>query len=251
DCAACHMPRSASGDIVHAAATDHRILVSAKAEQSPSSTLGETPPSEYPLVLFHNPQKAERDDAMVRRDLGIALSDGGPDPSEAMAAVQLLESALKARPDDTAAWESMGIALGRVGRYREGLAAYKSALSLEPNRESALAGAAYLAATGSWIDIAIGYLRRTIKINPQRAAYRAELAPLYFHKRDWTAAIAACKDALRLNSADARTRLLLVRCYLRIGDIPAARAEFQILSELDFTNRDNLRRSFPVLASPD
>jgi hypothetical protein len=67
-CIACHMPRSPTADIVHTAATDHRIPrrppPAAKEERQPAGV-------DRPLRPFH-PYRPE-DEAEVRRDLGLAL----------------------------------------------------------------------------------------------------------------------------------------------------------------------------------
>ena len=89
---------------------------------------------------------------------------------------------------------------------------------MEPNRESALTGAAYLAAQAGRREDAIAYWQRAIAISPWRSDYRAELASLYFQSRDWRAAAEACRETLRLNPANLEVRKLLVRCYLRLGD---------------------------------
>ncbi len=87
-------------------------------------------------------------------------------------ALPLLEAALANRPDDTAAWEAKGFALGQLSRGEEGLDAFGTALSLEPDRESTLAGAATLAARGRRVEEAIAYWLRAIKISPWRRTTR-------------------------------------------------------------------------------
>ena len=146
DCAGCHMPRSRSSDILHAAATSHRILRHAdEPDRSPVPTV-EPRDRQRPVVNFHRELMDERERAEAERDIGVALCRDGPEG--AAVALPLLEAALAARPDDVTAWESKGFALGQLGRGNEALAAFRTALAKEPNRESALTGAAYLAARG-------------------------------------------------------------------------------------------------------
>src|SRR5262249_21121691 len=140
DCAGCHMPRLGSSDIAHVAATDHRILRRPDGGRSTE----DSSPGPRPLVLFHHEPRDEHQRALAERDLGVALSRMGPEA--AAVALPLLETALAARPDDTATWEAKGSVLGRLQRFEEGLAAFRTALSREPDRETALLGAADLAA---------------------------------------------------------------------------------------------------------
>ena len=190
----------------------------------------------------------ERQRNEAERDLGVALCRDGP--AAAALALPLLEAALASRPDDLAAWEAKGFALEQLGRYAEGLATFRSALHREPGRESALLGAADAAARAGRRDDAIADLRRAIAINPMRWAYHADLASLYFKGRDWPAAAATGREALRLSPADIATRRLLVRSYLRMGDSQAAHRELQTLLGFDPPDRNELMRLFAPLTQP-
>ena len=150
------------------------------------------------------------------RDLGVALCRDGP--AGAAVALPLLEKALTAQPDDLDASEAKGYALVQLGRYAEGQASFQATLDRAPGRESGWLGAADAAARAGRPDDAIASLRRAIAINPLRRAYHADLASLLFRGRDWTAAAAASREAIRLSPADLATRKLLVRTYLRMGD---------------------------------
>ena len=180
------------------------------------------------------------------RDLGVALSRMGPE--HAAAALALLEASLAASPDDVPAWQAKGTVLGHLGRPDAGLNALQTALAREPDRESALAGATDLAARAKRLDEAIAFSQRTIAVNPWRAAYRSDLAALAFDRRDWTLAAEAARAALRLNPPDIETRKLLVRCYLRLENREAARAEFQTLLGFDPPDREPLIRWFAPLS---
>jgi Tfp pilus assembly protein PilF len=245
DCTGCHMPRLERSDIAHVAATDHRIPRrphEGRSTEDPS-------PGAPPLVLFHHEPRDEPQRALAERDLGVALSRMGPEA--AAVALPLLETALAARPDDTAAWEAKGSVLGRLQRFEEGLAAFRRALSREPNRETAILGAADLAARSGRREQAIADFRRAIALNPWRAAYRTDLAALSFDHRDWAAAAGACREALRLDPTHLETRKILVRSDLHLGDRAAARTEFQTLLGFDPPDRAELIRRFaPLMQSP-
>jgi len=49
---------------------------------------------------------------------------------------------------------------------------------------------------------------------------------------DWSAAIAACREALSKNPELLDARSLLVQCYLRAGETKKADAEFQVMLRL-------------------
>src|SRR5205823_2153735 len=139
---------------------------------------------------------------------------------------------------DVAAWEAQGFAFSELGRGEEALAAFRTVLARQPDRESTLARAAFVAARMDRRDDAIAFWRRAIAINPWRSNYHASLAPLLFQARDWPGAAEACREALRLDTTKLQTRTLLVRSALRLNDPETARHEFQTLLGFDPPNRE-------------
>jgi len=246
DCAGCHMPRSRSSDIIHAASTSHLILRHADEPDRSSVPAGESLGEQRFLVNFHRELMDERERAAAERDIGVALSRDGP--QGAAVAAPKLEAALAARPDDVAAWEAKGFALGQLGRGEEALAAFRTALTRQPGRESALTGAGYLASRGGRRQDAITFWQRAVTISPWRSDYHAHLASLYFQAHDWHAAAEACRETLRLNPANLETRKLLVGCTLRLKGLQAARSEFQTLLKFDPPDREELIRRFAPLS---
>lgn len=242
------MPRSPSSDVFHGTVTDHRIpRHTADPEQSPPIA----PKPAYGaarMVLFHGDLMNERERTAAGREIGVALARSYEWPESAAAAVPLLEAALAARPDDVTAWECQGVALARLGRHDEAQSAFKKALALEPNRETALAEAADFADEAGRHDEAIALWRRAIAISPLRSEYHGKLALALFQARDWREAEKESRTAMRLSPADLRARELLVRCELRLKDRAAALKEFKALLEFDPPNRDDLIRRFAILA---
>jgi predicted CXXCH cytochrome family protein len=242
DCAGCHMPRLGSSNNRHVATANHRIPRQADEKDQPLIGPGNLRAGARPWVPFHE----ERMDALERteaeRDLGVALCRAGPEGAEV--ARPLLEAALAARPDDVTAWEAKGLALGQLGRAEEGLAAFRTALAQAPTRESTLARAASLAAEVGRREEAIDYWRRAIDLNPWLSYYRAELALQYALDRNWRPAAEACRQTLQLNPANVAVRDLLIQCYGHLGDLQAARREFETLLGFDPPGRDALVRRF-------
>jgi Flp pilus assembly protein TadD len=243
DCTACHMPRSGRSDIPHVATTDHRILRDSGAAGRPSAASGTGGP---PLVLFHPESSGDRGSAEVGRDLGVALASLGK-AADAMA-LPLLEAAVAARPDDAAAWQFKGDVLGRLGRPTEGLAAFREALALDPDRESTLTDAAELAAPAKRPGEARAHWDRAIAMSPWRASYRTGLAALCFQERDWSGAASACREAVRLDPFDLEARRRLVRALLHLGERATAGEELRALLALGPPDRDELIRRFSTLA---
>jgi Flp pilus assembly protein TadD len=242
------MPRLSSANVVHAAATDHRIPRDSNKLRRPISRAEDLHPGQLRIIDFQRNQMNDRDRALAQRDVGVILCRDGA--AGAAIALPLLERALKAMPADVPAREAQGHALHQLGRVEESLAAFRMALAQEPNRESALAGAAYCATQGARSHDAITYWRRAIAISPWRSEYHAELALACFQDRDWPTAGEVCRKTLELDPADLETRKLLVRCYLRLGNTAAARAELLTLLSLDPPDRNDLLEIFAPLAEP-
>jgi Tfp pilus assembly protein PilF len=245
DCTSCHMPRSNDSNTIHVAITNHRIPRRAEEGDRSPTRIEDPRDSQRPLVNYHRRLMDDRERAEAERDVGVAVCRAGP--AGAAVALPLLEDALAAWPGDVIAWEAKGFALGTLRHGKEGLEAFRTALTVEPNRESALTGAAYLAAQAGQPEEAVAYWRRAIAKSPWRSDYRAELARLCFQIRDWRAAADACRAALSLNPTNVEVRKLLVRCNLRLGDPRAARDEFETLMGFDLPDRDELRRWFAPL----
>jgi predicted CXXCH cytochrome family protein len=246
-CVACHMPRLSATDVVHVAATDHRILRDPAHEPAPTPRPAR--PGDVPLVFFHN--DLPPDDAGRRRDLGVALMDlaaqAPPGPGRAyfgQVAQSLLEHATVAAPDDLAAWEALGQAWRCRDRLPEALDAYEAALVRAPERELALAEAATVAAQLGHVDDAIGYWRRAVAVNPRRPHYHGQLALLLLGRGQTAEALDECAAALRLSPASLEARHGEVMCLLKMGRKEQARAAFAKLLALKPPEEEKLRSWF-------
>jgi Flp pilus assembly protein TadD len=238
DCIACHMPRPAVSDIPHTVTTDHRIprggtSVSRPARPRTAPGLpGEFVPREY-----HWDQMTKQERREAARDRGVALEVAaqslGAAPQlarlAASQAVPLLEAAVRDRPDDLPARESLGYALGMLDRLKEARSAFEEVLRFDPRREISLP---YLARTLTDLgrpDLAREALQEAIAVNPWRSSHRLALARNSSQAGDWSGAVAACREALRINPELFEARSLLVQCYLRSGAVAEADAEFRTL----------------------
>jgi tetratricopeptide (TPR) repeat protein len=178
-------------------------------------------------------EEERRDDA---RDLGMALAWGARIMNEPHAAslaarqsLPFLEAAVRDRPDDVLAGESLGLVLGILDRPQEALRAFEGVLRVEPGREWTLRSSGRLLARLERPDLARAAFQKTIAVNPWSSDYHLALARNCSRIGDWPAAIAACREALRLNPELFDARSLLVQCYLWSNQPDKAEAEFQIL----------------------
>src|SRR5262249_37431410 len=112
-CAACHM-RARSTDLAHSTITDHRVLRTPEAAPRVAGVLARRLVPEVRLVPFHQ-ELAETPDEGILRDLALALLRDAPSDPEgrptAGLVLQLLQTAVKARPRDASAWRGRGEAL--------------------------------------------------------------------------------------------------------------------------------------------
>jgi tetratricopeptide (TPR) repeat protein len=131
------------------------------------------------------------------------------------------------------------------GRAHEALAAFESALSHAPERETSLFLAATLALRMKRHDAARAYADRAIRVNLWRWQYHQILADVDAQSENWRAAIEECQKVLALDAANLATRRLLVTSHLRTGDRASAQAEFAVLLPMMPPDRqESVRRWF-------
>jgi hypothetical protein len=246
DCVACHMPRLAITNIPHTAATDHRIPRGTPGSAPEGPRIAPGQPAGLPLADYHWGSMTADERRGAERDWGVALSlasrimSAAPPPAKAAAslAVPRLEAAVRDRPADLSAVESLGYALGALDRREEALRAYDAVLRVEPAREMALRATGRLLGELRRPAEARAALRRAINVDPWRSDFRLALAEACAQAGDWPAAVSACREAIRLNPELFEARSLLVQCLLRSGEPEKADAEFRTLVHLFPASRE-------------
>lgn len=235
DCVSCHMPRLSLSNIVHTAASDHRILrrPGSDLRPSPDPTRGK---SAAPLVDFFDRYLTEPERRAAGRDLGIALVRTGETQRNvpgvpAAAGKMALPLLQNAESKDLPAREALGSALRMLGRPAESRDVFRSVLACAPRREPALRGLAAALTDLRDLPAARDAWRALPAVNPWRADDHQALALVLAEQHDWPAAVASCHEALRLNPALIDARALLVRVLLWSGDSAQAREEFDRLVE--------------------
>ena len=91
-------------------------------------------------------------------------------------------------------------------------------------------------------NLARAALQEAIDVSPWRSDYRLALARICAQAGDWPGAVAACREAIRLNPDLLEARSLLVQCYLRSGASAEADAEFRTLLLFDPASREVWQR---------
>jgi Flp pilus assembly protein TadD len=252
DCVACHMPRPPVADIPHTVTTDHRIARFSGTSDPRTARPQTAPglPAEYVPREYHRDLMTVEERREAARDRGVAWELAAQalraDPSltrlAATQAVPLLEAAVRDRPDDLRARESLGYALGMLDRLAEARHEYEEVLRIERRRELALP---YLARTLAGLrrpDLAAAALREVIAVNPWRSDYRLALARNCAQVGDWSESAAACREAIRLNPELSEARSLLVQAYLHSAAPEEADAQFRTLLRFYPASRDDLQK---------
>jgi hypothetical protein len=239
NCVACHMPPVSSADIAHTANTEHTV------PRRPDETEHELsrPPlgtrGQVPLVHFHA-DRVTPDDKGLNRDLGIALVQFAIDQQSselASQALPLLEEAVRQWPDDLAAREAQGTALGMTGEGEKGLAAYEAVLARAPRDEHMLLRAAEVAGLMGLEQKAGEYYERALGVNPHAAGPHFGLGRVLTNRREWQRAAHELETGLGLQPFDVKARQSLVLCYLHLGQPRRAREEYERLLRSNAPNR--------------
>jgi Flp pilus assembly protein TadD len=222
------MPRAATADIVHTAATDHRVVRRPGAEPTDRPA---RPPTAWPLADFFRPE-LDPADVGRGRDFAVgvyhAVTQGRPILTDALGefAIGLLDRAVTACPADLEAREAKGLILATMGRLGPAATAYEGVLARAPRREEALAalGATYRA-QGRAADAADAW-RRAVAVNPWVARYRKGLVVQLADLGEWDELRPHLQRCLELDPASVEARCLWVDCLLRDRRTADAVAEY-------------------------
>jgi hypothetical protein len=231
-CIDCHMPRYSAADIVHTAATDHRIL-----RRQGASSLVRGPASlanGLPLTPFHARHDAR--DPELRRDQAIALAAlldlKRVAPLYVNPTLDMLDEAVAEFPMDLAAREARARLLAGQHRSTDALAGFKAVLELAPNREVALASAASLTMQMGDAAEAVTLWRRAVTVNPWAPDYRRNLAVLLARQGNWDEAAVHARAWRELNPLAVEAHRLMRDILLRQKRREEADAEQAILTAL-------------------
>jgi Tfp pilus assembly protein PilF len=233
-CVACHMPPSTTSDIVHTAATDHRIVRMAGVE--PTDRGGNGPAPNLPLLDFYR-GAPDLEDKELARDLGVGLyqltlSGVRLTGDDGEFACGLLSEALRDCPGDLDAWEAKGKLLQALGRPAAASDAFEALLERAPAHEGALVTLGAIHRDQGHADAALESWRRAVAVNPWVAEYRKNLVFLLADANAWDEVGPQCQKWLELDPASAEARQVWVQFLIKSGRKAEAEAEFAKLRAL-------------------
>ena len=137
--------------------------------------------------------------------------------------------AIAVTPDNAKAHNSLGAIYGNTGRTREAEAHFKEALRLQPDKTEGLhilpnLGRS-LIAQGKVAE-AVPYLEHARRLKPDDAGLANEMALAYVGVDRFDAAIAAWRDAVRIDPRQEQTWFALGMALAATGRVPEARQAF-------------------------
>jgi serine/threonine protein kinase/Flp pilus assembly protein TadD len=130
--------------------------------------------------------------------LHVALGNSLKDPGEQ---VGCYRAALAARPDSSAAYCNLGMALMRQNNLEEALACYEKALKIDPKHDRVHSNLAVVFARKNDFDRAITCLKEALKWNSNFALTHYNLGAALQKKGDWDGAIPCWEKAIALIEA--------------------------------------------------
>jgi len=158
------------------------------------------------------------------------------------AALTMTRSALQAKPGDARLHTLEGIALSRLGKSKDALVAYQSALKTNSNYLPALEGAAeieYQAKSAS----ATGLLTRIVALQPNDQTAHAMLGAIAFGRKDCPVAVNHFRQSAQLIATNVSALQQDGVCHLRMKNLNLAIADFERVLSLqpdDAGTRRNL-----------
>jgi hypothetical protein len=146
-----------------------------------------------------------RGEAPVAPETGARPKEGWENRADALVKVEDWPSLLtfgrrwtKAEPDNPVAWFNFGLACGRMGRYPEGIEAYRKALRFSPNFASAWGNLGVIYASLGRHHEAIEAYREVLRLRPEDALAWHNIGIVYARLGRHPEAIEAYRQALRL-----------------------------------------------------
>lgn len=238
-CFECHMPKRSAEDAPHVAATDHRIPRRPKLSEKADAPNVSDIIAGLPVRLFHRDANVALSDE-EKRDLAVAmaelLSTDKLAPRYARQTLALLDEVLPQLPADAAAWEAKGTALDRANRPTDAYNAMQEALKLEPDRESALIGAATIAMRLGKTAEAIELWQRVRTRNPWRPIAHGSLALLFADQKQWAKGLESSATWVRLAPGSPDARRMRAMYLLQTGDESAAAKQMAIIEAINPPN---------------
>ncbi|HEX3913370.1 MAG TPA: tetratricopeptide repeat protein [Steroidobacteraceae bacterium] len=167
--------------------------------------------------------------------LGVALGRQAKDD------LQALQMAAQLLPEDAAAHNNLGNALGRLGRLEDAVARYRHALRLSPQFAEAHNNLGHALLDLRQLDAAAASLRRAIEANPRYAEAHDNLGTALLGLGRPDEAIASHRRALEIEAEFPEAHNNLGNALLELGRLDEAQASYRRALEINpnFTEAHN------------
>ncbi|HEV7670383.1 MAG TPA: tetratricopeptide repeat protein [Thermoanaerobaculia bacterium] len=160
----------------------------------------------------------------------------------------ILTRLTEAKPDSAPGWFLLGAALERTGDHERAVAAFRHALTLEPDFHSALNYLGYLwADRGENLDEALTLILRAVALDPENGAYVDSLGWVRYRLKEYAQARGLLERAARLMPKDASVQEHLGDLYKTTGEVALAREAYRRALALESENADQVKRKLTEL----
>jgi Tfp pilus assembly protein PilF len=185
-------------------------------------------------VLFETMASTAAVRPLVQHIRGIIALHRGEDEL----ALDLIEEAVKLNPADGEAHANLGLILLKHHQDPQALAAYASALTLQPDNIAAQFGLARAFSALGLIDFAYDAFRDVVARDPNYVEAVADFGLLLTDVGRHDEAVPMLREALERHFAERQLHLTLAGCLFSAGDWPEAWTEYEWrLKDPDLTKR--------------
>jgi tetratricopeptide (TPR) repeat protein len=159
-------------------------------------------------------------------ELGVALKRAGRE-GEAQEqfdqAIDTLEHAADAAPEDAEPRIALAVGLNRIGRNDDAAREFQRALELDPDSPTALNDLGYMwAEAGQNLDEALDLIKRAMELEPDSAAIADSLGWVYFQQGRYDEALRELERAVELSPPAAEIFDHVGDAHLKLGDTAKA-----------------------------
>jgi tetratricopeptide (TPR) repeat protein len=194
------------------------------------------------FLLFEHALKHTKDNYVVEKSLGIALSRRG-DINDAM---RHFTRAIQLHPRDAEVHLSMGNLYTSLDKKEEAIAHYKEAIRINPNFARAYFNIGNVYASQRKTGEALASFSKAIQIDPQDAEAHYNMGTVFFSQGKYDEAISHFREAIRIRPDYAKAHNNLGSALLSRGNSEEAITHFQeaLWIQPDFTiAQDNLKNA--------
>lgn len=196
-CIACHMPQNATGNIVHASQSDHRVQKNPQPELA-SERETDVRSSLQDLKFFdESDQRLPHWEARRTRGMFLASGRTSDDPQES--AISLLLPLTTVAPDDGPLIQALGTAYSQRENYAEARKWLEKVVVLEPKNEQAQINLALACVALRDLAAAKEHIAEVVELNPHVARNFQLQAKILAQRGEFEQAIQAAEKLVELD----------------------------------------------------